>query len=122
MARNFNIKTLTQGNDVVLRFNITTTVDLALALFTVKRKASNPDASIVIDKSVTTSETADGQITDATLPSAVVQIVLTKSDTAALLGGVDYVWDLEVFDADDKATTPVGGIINVAERVRTATG
>jgi hypothetical protein len=119
-----DITTLTRGNDVTLKFTVKTTVDLTSAKFTIKRKFSNEDSAAAVAKLVTTSLTADGQITDVGGADdlALVQIILSKTDTNAVQAKLDYVWDLEVFDATVKATTPVGGKIIMHERVRKATG
>lgn len=120
----FDIRTLTRGNDVVLKFPVRTAIDLALAKFTVKRKFSNEDSVAAVAKLVTVNLTADGQITDVGGADdlAMVQIILAKADTAAIQADLDYVWDLEVFDATSKATMPIGGKIVMAERVRKLTG
>lgn len=120
----FNITTLTRGNDVVIKFPVRTAIDLALAKFTVKRKFSNEDSVAAVAKLVTTALTADGQITDVGGADdlAMVQIIMAKADTNAIQADLDYVWDLEVFDATSKSTTPIGGIIRMNERVRKLTG
>jgi hypothetical protein len=119
-----DITTLTRGNDVVLKFTVKTTVDLASAKFTVKRSFLNADSVAAVAKVVTVNLTADGQITDVGGADdlAMVQIILAKADTAAIQADLDYVWDLEVFDATVKATTPVGGRIFMHERVRKLMG
>src|SRR5262249_28411070 len=120
----FNLTNLTRGNDVTLKFNITTSVDLASARLVAKKKAKDLDTALVINKLITTSLSGDGQITDpgGADKLAVAQFFLTKAETATFLPDVDYQWDLEVFDAGGKSTTPAGGTITFEERVRIATG
>ncbi|MCI0391678.1 MAG: hypothetical protein MOB07_23280 [Acidobacteria bacterium] len=118
-----NLRDLTRGNAVTLRFLIKTSVDLALARFVAKRSRTDADNSVV-SKVVTTTLSADGQITDPGGPDgqAEVKIFLTITDSMVFKAALDYVWDLEVFDGASKPTTPVGGLINFDDRVRTATG
>lgn len=116
------ITTLTRGNDVTLKFTIATTVNIAAAKFWAKRKTTDGDGDAAVAKVVTSTLTSDGQITDTTAPSVTIQIILSKNDTAAFVADLDYGWDLEVFDGSNKSTTPIGGIMRLAERQRTATG
>lgn len=121
---------LTRGNDVVLVFTIATSVAVSTAKFVVKRSAGTreqdfmPIGDEVILKVVTGSVTSDGQITTAGPPSAVIRIVLSKTNTAAFSAGKDvfYFWDLEIFDGSGNAVTPLGGPLTAFERARTATG
>jgi hypothetical protein len=117
-----DITTLTRGSDVTLQFTISTSVDITKAFWTAKRKTQDSDAAAAVLKLVTSTLTADGQITDTTQPTVVIKIVLAKEDTDNFFADIDYVWDLEVFDATNKSSIPVGGIIRLAERVRTGVG
>jgi hypothetical protein len=122
---------IVRGNDVTLVFSIQTTVALDVAKFTAKRSFSQDDGDAAALKVITTSLTSDGQITTAGPPTAEVKIVLAKGDTDNFIAPPNprqasqlftYVWDLEVFDVSGNASTPIGGTIVAAERVRTATG
>ena len=119
-----NLTGLTRGNDVTLKFTIATSRDLASARFIAKRKAKDLDAAAVVNKLITTSLTADGQITDAggVDDSATAQFILTRNETDDFLAGKAYQWELEVSDEDGNFTTPKGGTITFQERVRIAVG
>jgi hypothetical protein len=118
----FDIKTLTRGTDITLQFSITSSVAITKAFWTAKRKAEDIDGTAAALKLVTTIATADGQIT-ATGPSvATILIVLDKTATDTFLADLDYEWDLEVFDANNKSAMPIGGIIRFAERQRRGIG
>jgi len=123
-SKTVSIKKITRGNDLTLKFNVTTTVDLNAARFIAKKKTKDADGAAIVNKPVTTAATANGQISDigGSDDLAVVLIFLTQADTMQFKAAVEYVWDLEVFDAAGKATTPVGGNITFDERVRIATG
>jgi predicted RecA/RadA family phage recombinase len=114
---------LTRGNDVGLKFTITTPTALSLARLVIKAKVGDADPG-VITKIVTPTPGVDGQIIDPGLVSgaAVVLFVLAKTDTDNFVAGQKYVWDVEVFDVSNNASTPVGGTIQFVERVRTAVG
>jgi hypothetical protein len=117
-----DITTLTRGTDVTLQFTITSSVDIVKAFWTAKRKVADADGAAAILKLVTSALTADGQITDTTQPTVVIKITLAKGDTDNFFADLDYAWDLEVFDSTNKSAIPVGGIIRLAERVRTGVG
>jgi hypothetical protein len=124
-SKTIDIKTLTRGTDVTLQFTILTSVDITKAFWTAKRKigsSGDTDAVAAVLKQVTATLTADGQITDTTQPSVVIKIILAKGDTDNFFADLDYIWDLEVFDATNKSAIPVGGVIRLAERVRTGVG
>lgn len=128
--RQTNITSLTRGSDVTLIFTITTAVALATAKFIAKRALSEADGDAAAFKVVSTTPNADGEITAAGPPTAIVKIILDKDTTDNFVAPPSprqvetftYKWDLEVFDGSGKATTPAGGSIVVNERVRTATG
>ena len=129
-TRQSSITSITRGNDVVLVFNISTSVALATAKFTAKRYTFNTDNEAAVLKVVATAPSMDGQITAPGPGPATVKIVLAKGDTDNFIAPPNpgqastftYVWDLEVFDGSSNATTPIGGTLVVTERVRTATG
>jgi hypothetical protein len=114
--------TMTRGTDRTLIFTITSSVDIVKAFWTAKLKASDTDSVAAVLKLVTSTLTAAGQITDTTAPTIVIKIALAKGDTDNFLAGIDYVWDLEIFDATNKSDIPVGGRLRMSERVRTGVG
>lgn len=119
-SKTSNISKVTRGNDVTLKFTITSAVAITRARFIVKTAPKKDDSVALISKTVTTSLSSSGQITGS--GPYVVSIYLSKSETAACKAALAYTWDLEVFDANDKATTPVGGSFTLEQRIRIATG
>lgn len=66
--------------------------------FTVKTRRKDLDANAIIQKSITTTLTGDGQITKpATSPDQVIQfyVLLTKEETALLQPGKSYWYDFQ---------------------------
>lgn len=119
-SKTSNITKVTRGSDVTIEFSITSALPITQARFIVKTAPKKDDSAALIDKTVTTTLTSSGQITGA--GPYLVAVILTQADTAACKAGVNYAYDLEVFDASDKATTPVGGTFILEQRVRIATG
>jgi len=114
---------LTRGNDVGIKFNLTTPTALSVARLVIKAKTSDPDPGVV-SKIVTPTPSADGQIIDSGMVNgvAIVLFTLAKTNTDDFTAGKKYVWDVEVFDESSNGTTPIGGTIQFRERVRTAVG
>lgn len=117
-----NIAGITRGNDVEIEFTITTSVAIVSARLMGKHQKPNADSAAVFDKLVTSTLTANGQITTPGPPSAIIKFIFSKTETQALVAGVPYEYDLEVFDGSSKATTPLGGTFTLVERVRIAVG
>lgn len=119
-----NITLITRGNDITLKFNITTSRDLGSARLTIKRRIKDADdAATTMNKVVTTTPGADGSLTNpgGGAPS-VASFILLKTETDNFTAGREYPYDVEVFDEDDLATTPIGGTFIFEERVRIAVG
>jgi hypothetical protein len=114
---------LTRGNDIGVKFTLTTPTALSVARLVIKTKTSDADPGIV-SKVVTLNPSSDGQILDSGLANgvAVILFTLAKTDTDNFTAGQKYVWDVEVFDVSNNANTPRGGTIEFTERVRTAVG
>lgn len=114
---------LTRGNDVGIKFTLTTPTALSVARLVFKGKFGDADPG-VISKIVTPTPSADGQIIDSGLVNgiAIVLFTLAKTDTDNFTAGQKYIWDVEVFDESSNASTPRGGTVEFTERVRTAVG
>jgi hypothetical protein len=121
--RDIALTGLTRGNDVGIEFTLTTPTPLSVARLVIKAKATDPDPGVV-NKIVTPTPSADGQIIDSGQVNgvAVVLFTLAKTLTDDFVAGQRYVWDLEVFDVSNNASTPLGGTIEFTQRVRTAVG
>jgi hypothetical protein len=119
-----DITGITRGNDVDLKFIITTSRAIVRARLVAKRQITDGDGSAVIDKQVTPTATGNGQIIQqggAGAP-AIIVFTLTKIETQSIQAEADHVYDMEGFDLGNMAMTSVGGKIRMAERVRTAIG
>jgi len=114
---------LTRGNDVGLKFTLTTPTPLSVARLVIKANIGDPDPGVV-SKIVTATPSADGQIIDSGLVNgiAIVLFTLSKTQTDDFTAGQKYRWDVEVFDVSNNASTPRGGTIEFTQRVRTAVG
>jgi hypothetical protein len=117
---------LTKGNDIGLKFTLTTPTPLSVARLVVKERFgdSEPDIDALINKIVTASPSADGMILDPGTVNgiAVVMFILLKSETNDFTANQKYVWDVEVFDVSNNSNTPRGGTVQFNPRVRTAIG
>ena len=94
--------------------NVPTGASLTKAWFTVKSRRTDPDSEAIIRKEVTTTDApGTGQITDdgAGDESAAVRFDLTSTDTAKLLKGVGYSYDIQVLTDGSAVYTPEIGII-----------
>lgn len=71
---------------------------VATAYLTVKKRDTFADAAAVVQKSITTSATSSGQITDAvtTGGSIAMYFDLSKTETANFVAGIAYVYDVQV--------------------------
>jgi len=115
---------LTRGNDVGLKFTIKTPVALSAARLVIKANKSDADGAALVNKTVTSTPSADGQIIDTGLVNgvAIVLFILPKTVTDDFTADQKYFWDVEVFDGSNNANTPRGGTIEFTQRVRTAVG
>jgi len=123
-SKTVNIGKLTRGTDVTLKFEIKTSVDLSSARFIVKKRIKDADADAIVNKLITTTLSASGQITDPRGADdlAIALVFLSRSDSMLFKAEFDYQYDFEVFDPASKSTVPVGGTITYGERVRRGTG
>jgi len=114
---------LTRGNDLGMKFTITTPTAISVARLVFKGKFGDADPGVV-SKVVTATPSADGQIMDPGLVNgvAIILFTLSKTQTDDFVAGKKYVWDLEVFDVSSNANTPRGGTVEFTERARTAVG
>lgn len=71
---------------------------VATAYLTVKMRDTYADADAVVAKSITTTATSSGEITDAltTGGSIAFYFDMSKTDTAAFSAGIAYVYDIQV--------------------------
>jgi|SRR5262245_13729228 len=113
-----------RGNDLGLKFTITTSRAIPRARFTAKRKPEDSDAGALFSKQITTTLSADGQITQqgGSGSPAIMTFTFTKTETANALADVEYKFDLEVFDASNVSTMVFSDVIIFGPRVRTSLG
>lgn len=114
---------LTRGNDIGIKFTLTTPTPLSVARLVIKANLGDADPGIV-SKIVTPTPSADGQIIDSGMVNgiAIVLFTLAKTQTDDFTAGQKYFWDIEVFDESSNASTPRRGTIVFTQRVRTAVG
>jgi hypothetical protein len=114
---------LTRGNDIGIKFTVTTPTAISVARLVFKAKFTDADPG-VISKIVTATPSADGQIMDPGLVNgvAIILFTLSKTQTDDFVAGKKYRWDLEVFDVSNNSNTPRGGTAVFTERVRTTVG
>jgi hypothetical protein len=116
---------ITRGNDADLKFTITTSRPIVRAQLIIKRQAKDQDGAAIINKQVTAATgNPNGQIIaeGGSGAPAVIRFRLTKTETNNFVAAIDYQYDMEGFDSTSIATTPVGGVFRLEERVRTAIG
>src|SRR5262245_21171830 len=87
---------LTRGNDVGIKFTLTTPTALSTARFVVKAQKTDPDPGVV-NKTVTATPSADGQIIDSGAVNGVAVVLFTipKTQTDDFTAGQKYFWDVE---------------------------
>src|SRR5262245_18456447 len=103
---------LTRGNDVGVKFILTTPTPLSVARLVIKEKITDADPGVV-SKIVTATPSADGQIIDSGQVNgiAIVLFTLAKNQTDDFVADKEYRWDVEVFDVSNNSNTPRGGTI-----------
>lgn len=113
-----------RGNDLSLKFTITTSRAIPRARFSAKRKVSDDDSLALFSKQITTTLSADGQITaqGGSGAPAIMTFTFTKTETAQALADVEYKFDLEVFDASNISSICLSDIMIFGPRVRTSLG
>lgn len=95
---------------------------VATAYLTIKKSAQHADAQAIVQKSITTSAAASGQITDALTNggSIVMFFDLSKTDTAVFRAG-EYVFDIQVVLSTGEVHTMEIGTIDWINGVTLAT-
>src|SRR5262245_45293974 len=108
-----------RGNDLSLKFTITTSRAIPRARFTAKRLVGDLDSGALFSKQITTILSGDGQITQqgGSGSPAIMTFTFTKTETAAALADVEYKCDLELFDASNVSTTCFSDIMIFSPRV-----
>lgn len=86
---------------------------LAQVTWTVKRNLSDPDASAVWQKRITTTDQVGvGQIEDpGTGGAGFVRFDYTQNDTNLLIPGIEYLYDIEVVSTAGKKETIEKGVL-----------
>lgn len=71
---------------------------IATAYLTIKKSATQTDAQALVQKAITTSASAAGQITDALTTGGSIAMFfdLSKTDTLVFKAGVEYIYDVQV--------------------------
>lgn len=90
---------------------------VALAYLTIKRSARHGDSQALVQKSITTSGAASGQITDAATTGGSIALYfdLSITDTAVFRAGVEYLYDVQiVLSTGEVHTMEVGTITWIA--------
>ena len=113
-----------RGNDLSLKFTLTTSRAIPRARFTAKRKFEDGDGFSLFSKQITTTLSADGQITaqGGSGAPAVMTFTFTKTETATALANIEYFFDLEVFDGSNISSICLSDVIIFGPRVRTSLG
>lgn len=71
---------------------------VTVAYLTIKKSANQTDAQALVQKAITTSASAAGQITDASTTGGSIAMFfdLSKTDTLVFKAGVEYLYDIQV--------------------------
>lgn len=106
-----NVTTAGEGNATV------TTV-----YWTVKADPTQPDASAIFQRTITTSLTSSGQITDANPADGQFSfyVIALKTQTILLTPGVEYYYDLQAITSTGGVYTLETGTIVAQQGVTTA--
>jgi hypothetical protein len=95
---------------------------LTKAYLTIKKKKKDPDAVALLQKSITATQTADGQITaNGSSGTATGTFVIAKTDYGPFKSGLAYHFDVQVINDADKLSTPIDGTITFKEDITDAT-
>lgn len=118
------IDDIVAGDDIQITRTITSIPSgelLDLAWFTVKEHSDDADADAIIQKDITTSNVVGtGHITDTGGDqTGAVRVDLTDTDTALLVPGRDYFWDLQVKTDGGFVYTPTMGKIRSVQGTTT---
>jgi len=101
---------------------LSTGVTLTKVYLTIKNDPTDADGSALIQKSITTTGTSSGQITDASTADADVDfnVIVTAAESVLLTPGEDYYYDFQAIASDGAVYTFETGIITPAQGVTTA--
>lgn len=102
---------------------LTTGVTISKVYLTVKNDPTDADGSALFQKSITTTLTTSGQITDATTTdgSIAFNVIVLDTESDNLTAGEDYYYDLQGIGSDGAIYTFETGIITPAQGVTAAT-
>lgn len=119
-----NVTGFSRGNDFDYKITIPTTRTINRARLSIKKNFSDPDNQGIFKQITTAINNPDGIILDQGGGSgaAVVLFKVTKSESEWFDAAIDYPYDIEIFDTENRSATPVGGAIRLDERVREAIG
>ena len=91
--------------------------------WTVKQSATDPDAAALFQVSITGTSTASGQIIDGNTNGGSIElaVIASKTQTAALVPGQQYVYDIQGVDSNGQVYTFELGTICPQQGVTAAT-
>src|SRR5262245_50955367 len=92
---------------------------MAIAWLTIKESKRDSDAEAIVQKRITTTLTAEGQILDTGAGDNIGQLtfILVSADTADLREGKNYRFDIKIKFNSGRFETPEMGICKVKEAV-----
>jgi hypothetical protein len=99
-----------------------TGVTISKVYLTVKENPTDTDAAAMFQKSITTTASASGQITDSTTAdgSIAFNVIAAKTDTILLTPEQDYYYDFQGIGSDGMVYTFETGLINPQQGVTSA--
>lgn len=102
---------------------LTSGATISKAYWTVKASATDPDASALFQISITSASTSSGQIIDGTTNGGSIELafIASKTQTAPLVPGQEYVYDVQVIDSNNQVFTLELGTICPQQGVTAAT-
>lgn len=114
------IDNVVAGDDLEITRTITSVpsgATLTDAWLTVKEHPDDADSAAIIDKQITSADVAGtGQITDTGADgTGAVRFDLKDTDTALLVPGRDYYWDIQVKTSAAAIYTPTVGKIRTVQ-------
>ena len=123
---NSKIASIVIGDDkpVVRTYKLSVPADTTIskAWVTVKRRESDADASALLQFTITTSATANGQITDANTVGGSIGLTfwLSKAFTKTLKAGAAYYYDVQLETFEGKLLTVEKGTFTPVQEVTKA--
>lgn len=119
------IRDIVAGDDVQVTRTVTSvpaSTTITKAWFTVKAAGADADPG-VFQKAITTSDVAGtGQITDSGADgTGALRFDLTKTNTALLTPGVEYLYDIQVLLSNGNIATIEQGVIIARRSITAAT-